>query len=119
MNIRNISPYFIGLAVVLSTSGCGSTGGVMPMGPDTFAVTASKHNMSGGAPDAESNALSSAYAHCASLGKEMLVKNVSKSFERPFYNHSITFQCLSKNDPALVRPDYRNTPDVVIENRTK
>lgn len=89
------------------------------MGPDTFTVSAQKHNMAGGAPEAQSNALASANAHCAGLGKELMVKNTSSSFERPFYSYSVTFQCLAKNDPALTRPTYTKTPDVVIENRTK
>ncbi|WP_041640511.1 hypothetical protein [Magnetococcus marinus] len=107
------------VALSLALSACGSTGSVMQMGPDTFTVSAQKHNMSGGAPEAQSNALASANAHCAGLGKELMVKNMSSSFERPFYSYSVTFQCLAKNDPALTRPTYTTTPDVVIENRIK
>lgn len=98
--------------------GCGSTGGVMQMGPDTFNVSASKHYTSGGAA-AKSNALLAANAHCTSLGKEILVTNTSSSYAQPFYTAEVTFRCLSKNDSKLSRPNYEKTPDVVIEDRRK
>ena len=87
------------------------------MGPDTYAVTAAKHNFAGGAPSAQSNALESANAYCDGMGKELMVKNTSSSFERPMYTYSITFQCLNKGDPALTRPTYKQAPNVVIENK--
>ncbi len=116
--MRLFSSFLLCLVVGSISTGCGSTGGVIPMGPDTFNVTASKHYTSGGA-EAQSNALIAANAHCAELGKEILVKNTSSSYAAPFYNFSVTFRCLGKNDPELARPDIRNTPDVVIEDRRK
>jgi hypothetical protein len=29
----------------------------------------------------------------------------------------ITFRCLSKGDPALQRPSYQHSPNIVIEHR--
>lgn len=107
-----------GVALVL-ISACGTTGSVQKMGPDTFKVSASKHNMSGGAPSAETDALDKANQHCQMLGKEVLVSNTSKSFERPFYNFSATFLCLSKNDKRLTAPSYEKSPDVIIERRNR
>jgi hypothetical protein len=100
-------------------AGCASTSGVLPLGPDTYRVSASRHNMSGGSPAAQSDALTSAQAHCAGLGKEMLVTNTSSSFERPHYSFTATFRCLKQGDPALVRPSYEQAPDVVIQDRRK
>lgn len=105
-------------AAIAAIAGCGSTGGVIPIGPDTFNVTASKHYTSGGA-EAQSNALIAANAHCAALGKEILVKSTSSSYAEPFFNFSATFRCLSKNDPELARPNLRKTPDVLIEDTRK
>ncbi len=104
-------------SVSLLVAGCGSTGGVMKLGPDTYTVTASKHNFAGGAPSAQSNALEMANAHCEGMGKEVLVKNTTSGFDRPMYTYSVTFQCLNKTDPSLVRPSYKQAPNVVIENK--
>ena len=105
-----------GLVVLLT--GCGSTGTVMKLGPDTYTVSASKHYTSGAAV-AQQNAFESANNYCTALEKEVLVKNMANSSEGQgtFYTHTVTFQCLSKNDPDLSRPTYRTVPNVVIENR--
>jgi hypothetical protein len=99
-------------------AGCGSTGGVMKLGPDTYTVSASRHYTSGGAA-AKTNALSAANAHCEQLGRELLVTNLSDDFNGPFYTSAITFNCFQKNDPRLIRPSYKKSPDVLIENVTK
>ena len=105
------------LLVFSTLSGCGSTGGVMKLGPDTYTVTASKHNFAGGAPSAQSNALEMANAYCDGIGKEVLVKNTTSGFDRPMYTYSVTFQCLNKGDASLVSPNYKQAPNVVIENK--
>ena len=107
----------LSFTVLVLELGCGSTGGVMKLGPDTYAVTGAKHNFAGGAPAAQSNALEMANAHCESMDKEVLVKNTSAGFDRPMYTYSVTFQCLAKTDPSLVRPSYKPVPNVVIENK--
>jgi hypothetical protein len=107
----------IGLFAISALAGCGSTGGVMKLGPDTYTVTASKHNFAGGAPSAQSNALEMANAYCEGIGREVMVKNTTTGFDRPMYTYSVTFQCLNKGDASLVRPNYRPAPNVVIENK--
>ena len=107
----------LGAALILSVQGCGTTGSVLKMGPDTYRVSASKHNMAGGAPAAESNALNLANSYCERQGKEVLVTSTSSDFDRPFYTYSATFQCLSANDPGLHRPHYKPAPTTVIEDR--
>ena len=107
----------IGILTATALVGCGSTGGVMKLGPDTYTVTASKHNFAGGAPSAQSNALEMANAYCDGMGREVLVKNTSTGFDRPMYTYSVTFQCLNKGDAGLVRPNYKQAPNVVIENK--
>ena len=116
--MRVFSNFLLCVVVGIILTGCGSTGDVLPMGPDTFIVSASKHYTSGGA-EAQSNALSAANTHCASLGKEILVKNTSSNYAAAFYNFSVTFRCLDKNDPELARPSFQNSPDVIIEDRRK
>ena len=106
-----------GCAGALLTA-CGSTGGVMKLGPDTYTVSASKHYTSGGAV-AKTNALEAANMHCIAMGKELLVGNMTNSHEPPFYTSSVNFNCFSKGDPQLTRPTYRPAPNVLIENTTR
>ncbi len=104
--------------VLVLLGACGSTGGVMKLGPDTYTVSASKHYTSGGAV-AKTNALEAANTHCLQLGKELLVTNTTDGYNGTFYTHSVIFNCLEKGDPKLTRPTYKKTPDVVIENINK
>ena len=106
--------YFF-LATLLSA--CGTTGKVLTLGPDTYRVSASKHNLSGGAPEAEANALESAASYCTAQGKQLLVSNMSSGFNRPYYTYTATFHCLSAGDPELRRPVYQSAPDLVIQTR--
>ena len=105
------------LAAALMVSACGLktySSGVLPMGPDTFSVSADDLNAS----TAKQAALSQAQTHCASLGKEILVTNTKVSREtRNIYD--VTFRCLSKGDPELTRPTYSKEPDVVIEDKRR
>ena len=89
-----------------SVAGCASSSGALSLGPDTYRISASRHNMAGGAPSAESDALTQAQAHCKSLGRELLVVNTTVGFDRPHYTFMATFRCLKQGDPALVRPTY-------------
>lgn len=106
------------LGFIVLLTACGSTGTVMKLGPDTYIISASKHYTSGGVV-AQQNALEAANNYCVSLGKEVLVKNMANGSEvsGTFATHTVTFQCLSKNDPELSRPTYRPVPNLVIENR--
>jgi hypothetical protein len=109
---------YLAIFLVLSISGCASTSQVMKLGPDTYQVEASSHNIyGGGSPEAKSNALVSANNYCTNLGKEVLVTNIESGFERPFYRSTITFNCLNKNDPSLKRPIYEKEADIVIKNK--
>lgn len=98
-------------------AGCGTTSKVLTLGPDTYRISASKHNLSGGAPEAEANALESANTFCTSRGKQVLVSNMSSGFDRPYYTYTATFRCLTAGDPDLRRPTYQSAPDMVIQTR--
>lgn len=104
-------------AVATLLTACGTTGKVLTLGPDTYRISASKHNLSGGAPEAEANALESANTFCTSKGKQVMVTNMSSGFDRPFYTYTATFRCLAVGDPELRRPVYESAPDMVIQTR--
>lgn len=100
----------------LALVGCGTvtqTSGVQPLGPDTFTVSSDAINPS----TARRSALEQASAHCAGVGRELLVTNIAGTqaeYSRVLY--AVTFRCLSKGDPELARPQYRQPADVVIED---
>lgn len=96
---------------------CGTTSKVLTLGPDTYRISASKHNLSGGAPEAEANALEAAEAFCTNKGKQVMVSNMTTDFDRPYYTYTATFRCLAAGDPDLRRPVYQSAPDMVIQTR--
>lgn len=102
------------MSLVVMTA-CGTTGGVLQMGPDTYRISTSKYG-NGSGPLAESTALQAAAAHCQALGRQLLVTNSRADFERPFHNYTATFKCLSEGDRDLHRPEYRSEPSVLIED---
>jgi len=106
------------LLVVIALSGCGLrtySSGVLPMGPDTFSVSADDLNPS----TAKQAALTQAQHHCTSLGREILVTNTRTTRGEARTLYDVTFRCLSKGDPELVRPTYETPPDVRIEERRR
>jgi len=103
--------------LVMAVSACSSTGSVLTLGPDTYRVSASQHNLTGGAPAAEERALQTAQAYCTNMGKQVLVTNTSSDFDRPLYTFSANFRCLAQGDADLQRPTYRSAPNLVIESR--
>ncbi len=106
--------------ILISSSlvGCGLktySSGVLPMGPDTFSVSADDLNAS----TAKRAALSEAQSHCKAMGKEILVTNTKTSRGEARTLYDVTFRCLSTGDPELARPTYETPPDVRIEDRRK
>jgi hypothetical protein len=54
-------------------------------------------------------ALNEADQHCASMGREMVVLNISTGASNVAYGPvpaNVTFKCLLRGDPELTRPDY-------------
>ena|SRR3989344_367607 len=86
------------------------------LGPDTYSVSVNVNYSRISGPmslDARKAALNEAKAFCVGIGKELLVTNI----RRPSLEVEVVFRCLSKGDPELVRPVYRDAPDTVIEDR--
>jgi hypothetical protein len=101
--------------IIYFVSGCTSTGEVVKMGPDTYSLWSHAAPIRGGITGAKTTAIKKANKYCASIGKEIIISNVSGN---PFSNMTdITFQCLDKDDPKFKRPIYKASPHIVIENR--
>jgi hypothetical protein len=93
--------------------------GVMKMGPDTYSTSVAASPIRGGTVGAKQMAMNDAGQYCAASGKEILVTNTSSQTTNNAGAGTvdITFRCLAKGDPDLVRPDYRKPADTVIEDR--
>lgn len=105
------------IATIFAIVGCASTSNVLPIGPDTYRVIASRDNFRGGAAGAQEAALQSAQQHCLSINKELVVTNTSSSITPPHHNNfTVTFRCLNKGDPDLKRPNLQKSPDVLIKD---
>jgi len=95
-------------ALAVLVAGCTTSSGVLTLGPDTYSATAAASPSSGGAPWAQQMALNEADQHCASIGREILVINISTGTTNVSYGPvpaSVTFKCLLRGDPELTRPD--------------
>lgn len=97
----------------LTVAACGLrtyTSGVMPMGPDTYTVSADDLNAS----NAKKAAMRQASQFCSKSNKQILVINTKTSTDvRTLYD--INFRCLGAGDPELTRPNYEKAPDVLIK----
>lgn len=99
--------------------GCSQSSGVLKLGPDTYSVSVHAAPARGGEAEAKRLALTEANQACSGMGRELLVTNLGSgpSSHLPGGTVDVTFQCLSADDSALRRPEYKPTPDVLIESR--
>jgi len=110
----------VALAFAVSLSGCISASKVLPVGKDTYSVSATADGMSS-ASSAREKAFEAARLHCASLGKEFLLVSESVTRTRMGIDTTITitFRALDKSDPEYKRPDIQRSPDVLIQDQRK
>lgn len=81
-----------GIAVaLLGVAGCAASSGVLRLGPDTYAVSASASPAEGGAVGALAMAYREAAQYCESLRREMFVVNNNTASG----NALVTFRCVA------------------------
>jgi hypothetical protein len=113
---------FASLSTAILLAGCASSTGVLPVGPDTYSISAGASAARGGLTGARGAALKEAGEYCAKAGKQILVQDISaSSSDAASYdisqNSNVIFRCLSASDPDLKRPNLETRPDVVIQDR--
>jgi hypothetical protein len=109
----------IASGLLLALAGCAMTSDAIPIGPDTYTITARASPSRGGPGAARPMALQEASAFCARQSRQMLMLSVNSnvtSFDGAG-SSDVVFRCLPPGDPELQRPTIRPTPNVVIENR--
>lgn len=98
-------------AMSLLLAGCAAPTGVMPAGPDTYAIHA--HGFA-----AERSAMLQAGSHCAKQNREFVpVSREATGDARYPSGYAVTFRCLPANDPEVknYRPD--TNPAIRVESR--
>lgn len=106
------------LAVV---AGCTTSTGIMPMGPDTYAVTAQSEL---GPGNAQKKALEDANAFAASKGKHMIPKSVQTradydSFGDRIHVYELTFRLVDSDDPEYQRTNLGQGPDLIVKHESE
>lgn len=103
--------------VSLVLVGCASSSGVQKVGPDTYTVSSATDGYTGREAGARKRALEEANAHCAGMGREIMVTSLNAAGTWNRGNAAVTFRCLAKGDPDLHRPDLEPAPTAVIQTR--
>jgi len=79
------------------------------MGKDSYMVTAPETVMGKG----RIIVLKAANQYCASQDNHMIVRRLDANA----VDVSLTFSCVSEDDPEYKRPNLKKDPNVIIENR--
>lgn len=93
----------IALLGAVLTACAGSTG-VLPAGPDTYAVTAKFAPIRGGSIAAQPEALAEAQSYCQSQARVFLAVQMGETAPRAEFGstgYQNVFKCLLPGDPAL------------------
>jgi len=105
--------------LVIAALGCASQGDVQRLGPDTYLISSQVVFGPNKANNSRSKALRGAEEFCTKQGKQVLVDDYQSTGHAMSFtgDTSVRFKCLIQGDKDLKRPEYRQAPDIVIENR--
>jgi hypothetical protein len=92
--------------VIVATvfAGCAASTGILPAGPDTYAVTAKFAPIRGGSLAAQPEALAEAQTFCQNQGRVFLAVQMGETAPRAEFGstgYQIVFKCLAAGDPTL------------------
>jgi hypothetical protein len=95
-------------------SGCASSTGILPAGPDTYTLTERLAIDRGGATEAEKDALSKVNEFCEQQGRKFVPKTMGQTVIG-HTQYTVTFQCLLPNDPAVAKYQLEQAPNIIFE----
>src|SRR5262245_3593233 len=117
MHLRPLARTF-GSAVLLA--GCASSTGILPAGPDTYTITEKFAPVRGGSDAAQTSTLTKANEYCAQQGRQFVPSTMGQSGNPGSpTGYTVTFKCLSPNDPAVAKFQLQPAPNIVIEQRNR
>ena len=101
------------LAALLVLSACGATSGIIPVGPDTYALTEMRSQALGGGARAHEVVLAEAAGFCQQQGRAVALLNLEPGGDpRGYYwptAFSATFQCVSPGSRSSAAPSNAQT----------
>jgi hypothetical protein len=109
-------------AVCLSLlTGCASSTGILPAGPDTYTLSEKFAVVRGGGDEAERVALTKANDYCAQQNRQFVPSNMGQTgnFASPPTGYTVTFKCLPPNDTAVRAFQLQQAPNVIVEQRNR
>jgi len=104
-----VRAFLLVVATVIMLSDCGSSRGILPVGPDTYTLTERHAVNRGGGDEAERDALLKAHDFCTTMGRKFVPSNVGQA--------TVTFKCLLPNDPAVAAYQLQEAPNGIVEQR--
>jgi hypothetical protein len=105
------------IAVCAALGGCTSSTGILPAGPDTYTISERFAPIPGGGVEAQRDVLTKANDFCAQQGRQFVPVIMGRSGDPIGYG--VTFKCLLPNDPAAAKLQIQQTPNVIVEQRTR
>ena len=106
------------IAVAALLAGCTTSSQVVPIGKDSYMVTAATSAFSGMNKSPHIKAAQRANQYCDALAKHMIIRRMDTTGRVGFGNVSVNylFSCVGENDPEYQRPDLRKEPTTVMED---
>src|ERR1700733_2896385 len=92
------------LILSLAMTGCSSSTGILPAGPDTYTVSERYSPIIGGGTEAERKAMTESNQYCEEHGREFVPLERNDSGDHTQMGNtgfSLTFRCLLPSDPQL------------------
>jgi hypothetical protein len=114
------------MAAVVGTAflaGCATSTGILPAGPNTYTISEKFAPIRDGSDEAERSVLTKANEFCAQQGRQFVPNNMGQagSLLNPHgpTGYSVTFRCLSADDPAVANYHLQQAPNVIVEQRNR
>jgi hypothetical protein len=110
------------LASAAMLTGCASSTGILPAGPDTYTISEKFSPARGGAVEAERDALTKANEYCTQQGRQFVPATMGQApLDNPYgpTGYATTFKCLLPGDPAIANYRIQQAPNVIIEQRNR
>ena len=111
--------YFMIIFTVSMITGCASSSGVFPIGPDTYMISEQGWISTQSTGDLKATAYRKAGNYCSKQNKKIMpvsTRTVQGVIGRSYPEVEIQFMCLTDKDIELQRPRLQPMPDVRIED---
>lgn len=106
-------------AAALTLTACATTktSEIVSAGKDSYMLTVASH---GGRVGGEGPmALKAANAYCDGVSKHMMIRRTDFGAAFEYASMTVIFSCLNADDPEYQRPNLRQEPTTVIEDRRR